>query len=821
MKKYLMVLVLFFLSGCAATYLIPKINIVKSMGMTMELNKMASISMSVAISPDSKYGLSTGKSIEIWDLSEGKLINRLTGHEGGIRKVAFSPNGQYIISGGMDKAIRTWDFSSGTEIRQFIGHRGVVPFGVMVSDVAISPDGSKVLSVSDSDKTIKLWDFKTGNEITTLPVASHVPRSAAFSPVPRSAVFSRDGKYILTSVFTAPPVSIGGAMLWDAATSKHLKSFWHEIAFKPNMINAVDISPDGKYALTGGMTGMIKLWDIASGKEMKAYHAHPGLFGVYSASFSPDGKYILSAGGDAIIKLFDISTGKEMRQFIGHSDQNQRTNIFEAVFSPDGKHILSGGSDAAVRLWDVSTGDEIAMLVCFEDGEWLVVTREGYYNTSAKGAEYLTVKVEDKSYTVDQFYDVFYRPDIVAAKLRGEDTKDLITITMKDAIKSPPPTVEIAPVKEAGTSRVKVCYQIKNAGGGIGEVRLFLNGKLIESDGYYREVVKSTGEKTQLASLNSRAIYEDMRAVTIKGITGVTTTTKPKGALVDACKEIEAVPGDNEVSVTAFNGNNTIQGTMKTVSFHTKLQLQDPHLYILSIGIDTYKDRSVNLKYAMKDASDIEEKLVRQSATMYRPENIHYELLVNERATRENIIKKIDELAKIIRPTDGFIFFVASHGLLLQNQYYILTHEYDGTISDDNTISSNTIIEMSKKIKSLGQLFIFDTCHAGGVDNIVRGLYDARMSVLAKKMGLHIYASASDRQSAIDGYKGNGLFSYTLLDGLNNNRAADKNKDGSVTVVGLGEYSKKMTTDISKEIGHRQTPLIINFGRDNPIYKLQ
>ena len=85
------------------------------------------------------------------------------------------------------------------------------------------------------------------------------------------------------------------------------------------------------------------------------------------------------------------------------------------------------------------------------------------------------------------------------------------------------------------------------------------------------------------------------------------------------------------------------------------------------------------------------------------------------------------------------------------------------------------------------------------MDTIVSGRYDARMSVLAKKMGLHIYASANDKQAALDGYKGNGLFTYTLLDGLNKNKEADKNKDGQVTIVGLGEYSKKMNSDISKK----------------------
>jgi uncharacterized caspase-like protein len=275
------------------------------------------------------------------------------------------------------------------------------------------------------------------------------------------------------------------------------------------------------------------------------------------------------------------------------------------------------------------------------------------------------------------------------------------------------------------------------------------------------------------------------------------------------------------VSVTAFNSSNTVQSYMKTINFNSKAKSEDPHLYILAIGVDQYKDINVNLKYAVKDAKDLEEKLRVQSATLSKPENIHYLLLTDREATKTNIVNKVNELSNTIKPQDSFILFVAGHGVLLQNQYYMLTHDYDGIVNDISMISSNEIVEISKKIKSLSQLFIFDTCHAGGVDTIVSGLYDARMSVLAKKMGLHIYASASDRQVAMDGYKGNGLFTYVLLDGLNNNKEADKNKDGKVTVVGLGEYSKKMTTNISKEIGHSQTPLIINFGKDSPIYKLQ
>ena len=207
--------------------------------------------------------------------------------------------------------------------------------------------------------------------------------------------------------------------------------------------------------------------------------------------------------------------------------------------------------------------------------------------------------------------------------------------------------------------------------------------------------------------------------------------------------------------------------------------------------------------------------------TIYKPENIHHILLNDERSSKSGILSSIKEVSEKIKPGDMFIMFVASHGLLIENQYYIVTHDFDGMPGQDKMISSNEIVEMSKKIKSLNQLFIFDTCHAGGVDYIVSGLYDARMSVLAKKMGLHIYASASSFQEALDGYKGNGLFTYTLLDGLDNKQEADKNQDRQISLIELGGYSKQTTGEISKKIGHAQTPLIINFGKDNPVYNLR
>ncbi|KAF0143810.1 MAG: wd40 repeat subgroup [Nitrospirae bacterium] len=799
--RILFVLSILFLASCATAT--PKINLSVA-GIAMEFNQPAYVVTSAVFSPEGQYALSgsVNGTATLWDLS-GKRMLKL-GEPASINSgahrclPAISRDGRFALlrddsfslAGFSKYAFNLFDLSTGNRIRTFKGH------SFIVSSTAFSPDGRYILSGS-YDKTIKLWDTDSGKEIRTFKGHS------GFGAMPVFVDFSPDGSYAISGSWDKT------IRLWEVATGKELKVFG-------SPANTVVFSPDGNFILSGGVAGdnTLKLWSVTTGKEVRTFSGHSKW--ISSAAFSPDGKYVISGSGDATLKLWDVSTGKEIRTFKGHMEGYTITNwetppgVLSVDFSPNGRYVISAG-DASIRLWDVVTAAELAMMVEFEDGEWLTITSEGYYNSST-------------SYSVDSFYDVFYRPDIVTAKLRGDDIKDLITITMKDAIKNPPPVVEISPIASTPSSpKTKVCYNVKSTGGGIGEVRLFHNGKLIESDGYYKDIAKTTSDKTELIALNSKTIYEDMRSVKIKekGIETGTTTTKSKGEVFNDCKEIDAVSGENEISITAFNKDNTVQGYVQTAKFTSTIKQEEPHLYILSIGIDQYKDSTINLKYAVKDSKDIEERIIKQAETLYKLQNIHYEIITDNNATKARITTKINELSQKIKPTDSFILFAAGHGVLLQNQYYMLTADYDGKVNDNNLISSNEIVEMSKKIKSLSQLFIFDTCHAGGVDYIVSGLYDARMSVLAKKMGLHIYASANSKEAAMDGYQGNGLFTYTLLDGLNNNRNADKNKDNAVSLAELGEYSKASTTEISKKIGHQQTPLIINFGKDNAVYNLR
>ncbi len=136
-----------------------------------------------------------------------------------------------------------------------------------------------------------------------------------------------------------------------------------------------------------------------------------------------------------------------------------------------------------------------------------------------------------------------------------------------------------------------------------------------------------------------------MRVISVKGRANtITISNKPKGDLFEDCKEIDTIPGESEVSVSAFNRGNTTQSNMKTIKFNSSVRTEDPHLYILSVGIDRYKDKTVNLKYAVKDAKDIENMLKAQAATLYNPQNIHYALLIDEEATKQIIARPVSPL---------------------------------------------------------------------------------------------------------------------------------------------------------------------------------
>jgi tricorn protease-like protein len=136
-------------------------------------------------------------------------------------------------------------------------------------------------------------------------------------------------------------------------------------------VSAVAWAPDGKTLATGSWDNTVRLWDAATGEELRKMAGHTAC--IFYVAFSPDGKLLASASRDKTVRLWDPGTGKELRRLVGHTQ-----DVFGAVFSPDGKFLASSGEDKVARLWEVATGKQVRTFQGLGDRVTTVLfTRDG------------------------------------------------------------------------------------------------------------------------------------------------------------------------------------------------------------------------------------------------------------------------------------------------------------------------------------------------------------------------------------------------------------------------------------------------------------
>jgi WD40 repeat protein len=144
---------------------------------------------------------------------------------------------------------------------------------------------------------------------------------------------------------------IGPLRLWDVATGRQLQEFRGHDGWTCQAV----FTPDGKRVLSGGIQDKcVRLWDVATGKQIGVFAGHTQE--VASVAVSPDGRWALSGSADKTLRLWNLATGKEIRRLEGHTDR------CGGVFSPDGKHVLSYSADRSLRLWDVEKGKPVRIL---------------------------------------------------------------------------------------------------------------------------------------------------------------------------------------------------------------------------------------------------------------------------------------------------------------------------------------------------------------------------------------------------------------------------------------------------------------------------
>ncbi len=302
--------------------------------------------------------------IRITEHLSGKVRTTLRGHVGTIQSYCELPDGQRIVSCGLDNTCKVWDVNTVDEalvwpipgdcavfspdgkriaaacsdgtIKVFASDR-VGPPGLTIDDkdglddhppvvAAFSPSGDRILGASAW--AFGVWDSQTGKRLARNSIRGAAVSCAAWHP---------DGKRVMTGVHD------GTVRIWDAHSGRELRRFPHE-----REVGELAVSPDGKWIAVGCDGGHLYVWDANTGQQ--AWHGRIHVDEVDGLAFSPDAEHLVSADNDGLVKCWTVPACRVVWE-----NNTRNHKVYTAVYSPDGRRVLMAGK-GKISVLDAATG---------------------------------------------------------------------------------------------------------------------------------------------------------------------------------------------------------------------------------------------------------------------------------------------------------------------------------------------------------------------------------------------------------------------------------------------------------------------------------
>jgi WD40 repeat protein len=315
--------------------------------------------------------------VRVWESATGKTVHRFRGLSSSISRVELSHKGDLLaLVGRADWAVHVWDLARGRELHDFPGHRG----GILT--VAFTADGKTIATTSQDDMasntildwadwSLRRWDAATGEErgVTRRNLGGEV-RITAFSP---------DGRLLATVIHD------GTLRLWNVATGEELRRWKvpvQESTYRSGTLTAkswslyirnLTFTHDGQTVLATDGEKMYR-WETATGKELPAWKLG-SRDPLANCSVSPDDRTLLvkyQVSRRWRLTLMDLKSGRELR----HLPDKGRGGACP-VFSPDGRTLAVTGNEEVVLL-ETESGQERGHLACGSPvGPGLVFSPDG------------------------------------------------------------------------------------------------------------------------------------------------------------------------------------------------------------------------------------------------------------------------------------------------------------------------------------------------------------------------------------------------------------------------------------------------------------
>ncbi|WP_420575442.1 caspase family protein [Ekhidna sp.] len=697
-------------------------------------------------------------------------------------KSARALSDKSFLVGKTGNKARKWNINSASIDMEYLGHeKGVLCFEEL---------DENTIATAGGDGKIIIWEKSSGKQIKI--IAAH--REPIFD-----LELSHNGKYLASTGWD------GVISLWNTSDWSRYNYVYNEgsstysLAFTENdaylvvgMLdktlklyevetkrfvkefvghtdNVTTVQVIGNEVVSVGWDGKVIIWDLHSGLIKNRIDTKKPVFGI--ALYK---ELLVSVGADRKITFWNKDTGGFVRSLGGHQAEINGVDIQEDL-------MLTADVDGVTKFWDLKESRELFEHIQIGKNDWMVKTPEGYFDATDDAISNIHFVRGMEVIGADQLMDEFYVPGLVEEIFTSSRSGKSSVGSIMD--KAPPPTLKLSGLSE--NEIAKLYLKATDEGGGVENVRLYHNGRRVSLEPQIQKVRSDKNAK----------IYSI---------------------------EFPLVAGHNEFVAVASSSSN-LESNRASVTLFSDSKVPGSTCHILAVGINEYENQALNLNYARTDASSFSEQMKQQGEAIYSKVVLHQ--VFDREATKEKILKKIEELKSQISVNDVFVFYYAGHGSMVDGNFYLVSSGasrlYDNSRIDEYGIDASTLQQAMLEIKALKQLIVMDACQSGGSVEVLaqRGAPEEKaIAQLSRSSGIHVMAAAGSEQYATEFESlGHGLFTYALLKGLSG-EADGAPKDGKVTIYELKSYLDDQVPELSILYkGSPQYPHTFSRGQDFPI----